>query len=44
MQSQFATLTFRYIFFVDAYAADGLNLAMQFLRLNAGGVEINNVT
>ena len=44
MQAQFTTLVFRYIFFIDNYASDGVNLVMGFVRLNAGGVEINNST
>ena len=44
MATSFTALAFRYIFFVDQYAADGTNLVMQFLRLNAGGVEVNNAT
>ena len=44
MANSFTALVFRYIFFVDQYAADNTNLVMQFLRLNVGGVEVNNAT
>ena len=44
MANSFTALVFRYIIFMDQYAADGSNLLMRFLRLDTGGVEINNST